>query len=216
MIDTDIFVTILNKHIKQGKEMRKAAIVLFILLYNIHLVNANDLFIGIKFFGLSIHPTGALNSQHMPLKFDKEGKFVLNTGATINIEYFIYKDIISTKFVQGLYGDCVQKLGGFSHLGLRGKIFRYEKHSLYGGVGPTFIYRENWYSLEEYDDGFSFFRGKPEDKWQYRFFWYGGEFEYNYEVKNNLFFSTSFVPGFPDLANLSIGFRGKFLINDNK
>jgi hypothetical protein len=134
---------------------------------------------------------------------------VLNTGISLNIEYFIYKDIVSIKFVQGLYADCVQKFAGFTHLGLRGRIFKYEKHSLYGGIGPTFIYRKNWYSLEEYDDSFSFFKGTPEDIFQYRFLWYGGEFEYNYEIKSNMFISTSFTPGFPDLANLSIGFRAK-------
>jgi hypothetical protein len=184
-------------------------LLLFVFLYNIPLVQANDLFIGLKFFGLSIHPKGALNSQYMPLKFDKKGIFVLNTGITLNIEYFIYKDIVSIKFIQGLYADCVQKLGGFTHLGFRARIFEYEKHSLYGGIGPTFIYRKNWYSLEDYDDNFSFFHGKPEDIWQYRFLWYGGEFEYNYEINNNFSVSTSFVPGFPDLANLSIGFREK-------
>jgi hypothetical protein len=173
------------------------------------MVSANELFIGIKFFGLSIHPTGALNSQHMPLKFDKRGIFVLNTGISINIEYFIYKDIISIKFVQGLYADCVQKFGGFTHLGLRCRIFRYEKHSLSGGIGPTFIYRKSWYSLEDYDDSFSFFHGKPDDIWQYRLLWYGGELEYNYEINNRFSISTSFVPGFPDLANLSIGFRAR-------
>jgi len=189
--------------------MRKICIFLFILLWNNHLINANDLFIGIKYFGLSIHPTGALNSQHMPLKFDKRGIFVLNTGISLNIEYFVYKDIISVKFVQGLYADCVQKFGGFIHLGFRARIFEIGNHSLYGGIGPTFIYRKNWYALDDYDDSFSFFCGNPEDIWQYRFLWYGGELEYNYAINDIFSLSTSFVPGFPDLVNLSVGFRAR-------
>ena len=189
--------------------MKKAGILIFILLVNIHLVNANELFIGIKFFGLSIHPTGALNSQYMPLKFEKKGIFVLNTGVTLNIEYFLYKNIVSIKFVQGLYADCIQKLGGFTHLGFRARIFEIGKHSLYGGIGPAFIYRKNWHVLDEYDDSFSFFHGKPDDIWQYRLLWYGGEFEYNFALNDQFSLSTSFVPGFPDLANLSFGFRAK-------
>jgi hypothetical protein len=146
----------------------------------------------------------------MPLKFDQRGIFVLNLGVEICVEYFIYKDIVSVKFIQALYADCCQKFGGFTHLGLRGRIFKFGQHSLYGGIGPTFIYRKNWYALEGYDDSFSFFRGKPEDIWQYRFLWYGGEFEYNYEINNHFSLSTSFVPGFPDLTNLSFGTRYKF------
>ena len=145
----------------------------------------------------------------MPLKFDKKGIFVLNTGISINIECFVFRDIISIKFVQGLYADCVQKFGGFTHLGFRARIFEIGRHSLYGGIGPTFIYRQNWYSLENYDDSYSFFRGSPENIWQYRFLWYGGEFEYNFALNERIALSTSFVPGFPDLVNLSFGFRAK-------
>jgi len=187
----------------------KKLIVLFILVFiNIN-IYANDLFIGVKFFGLSIHPFGALNTQHMPLKFDKKGLFVLNLGAELCIEYFIYKDVISIKFIQALYADCVQKLGGFTHLGLRGRIFEIDRHSLYGGIGPTFIYRKNWYTLEDYDDSFSFFKGGPENTWQYRFLWYGGEFEYIFAINEKWGLSTSFVPGFPDLVNFAFGFRAK-------
>jgi len=136
--------------------MKVSILFLLLLFVNSSSIYANDLFIGIKYFGLSIHPTGALNTQHMSLKFDRNGIFVLNTGISTNIEYFVYKDIVSIKF-QGLYADCVQKLGGFTHLGLRGRIFEVGKHSLHGGIGPTFIYRHNWYSLENYDDRFVFF-----------------------------------------------------------
>ena len=192
---------------KKNNRIRKTFTVLFVLLCNTHFTNANELYVGIKFFGLSIHPAGDLNAQLMPLKFDKKGVFVLNTGVSMNVEYFFYKNIVSVKFVQGLYADCAQKLGGFTHLGLRGRIFEYGKHSFYGGIGPTLIYRKNWYSFENYDGSYSFFRGNPEDTWQYRFLWYGGEFEYNYALNEKVSLSSSFVPGFPDLVNLSIGIR---------
>jgi hypothetical protein len=189
--------------------MKKMCVFLFVFLFNIPIAYANNLFVGVKFFGLSIHPKGTYNSQHMPLRFDRNGIFVLNTGISINIEYFVYRDIISVKFIQGLYADCVRKFGGFTHLGIRARIFEIERHSLYGGVGPTFIYRQNWHSLENYDGSFEFFRGNPEDTWQYRFLWYGGEFEYNYVLNDNFSLSTSFVPGFPDLLNLSFGLRAR-------
>jgi len=192
-----------------SKKTRKTFILLFVLLWNANFTNANDIYVGIKFFGLSIHPTGDLNSHLMPLKFDEKGVFVLNTGISMSIEYFVYKNIVSVKFVQGLYADCAQKLGGFTHLGLRGRIFEIGRHSLYGGIGPTFIYRKNWHSFENYDSSVSFFRGNPNDTWQYRFLWYGGELVYNYALNEKISLSTSFVPGFPDLVNLSIGIRVK-------
>ena len=186
--------------------MRRIVVFLF-FLWNIQTLNAHDVFAGIKFFGLSVHPTGANNAQHMPLKFDRNGIFVVNTGISINIEYVVFKDIISIKFVQGLYADCVRKFGGFTHLGFRIRIFAIGRHSLNGGIGPTFIYRRNWHSLDDYDDSFDFFRGKPGDTWQRRFLWYGGEFEYNFALHEKIALSTSFIPGFPDLLNVSFGFR---------
>jgi hypothetical protein len=55
----------------------------------------------------------------------------------------------------------------------------------------------------------SVFSGSPEDIWQHRFIWYGGEFEYNFAMNDHFSLSTSFVPGFPDLANLAIGISYK-------
>lgn len=143
----------------------------------------------------------------MPLKLDSGGVLVLNRGLTFNVEVFLWEDIVSVKFIQGLYSDCLARFAGFTHIGLRGRIFELGQHSLNGGIGPTLLYRRNWYEVDGYDDSFSFFRGSPRDYWQRRFIWYGGEFEYNYAIDEKRVISTSFVPGYPDLMNLSIGLR---------
>ena len=97
--------------------------------------------IGIKFFGLSIHPKGEKdNAFLMPNKLDKKAYLVMNFGAEIMYEKFLYKDIVSAKIVQALYVDCAEKLGGFSHIGIRAKIFKIGRHSLYGGIGPTLVF----------------------------------------------------------------------------
>jgi hypothetical protein len=168
---------------------------------------AHDLSLGIKLFGLSIHPQGAVNKDIMPLKLDKDGIFVLDAGITLGIERFLYKDWVSVKFVQGFYLDCLTQPAGFSHIGIRGKIFQIGKHSLNGGIGPTFIYRKNWYNVAGYKDDFSFFNGSPGDYLQWRFLWYGGEFEYNYKLNESIDLSASFIPGFPDIAVFSSGIR---------
>lgn len=80
--------------------------------------------IGVKFFGLSIHPKGEKeNALLMPNRLDENGFFVLNLGAEWMYEKFVVEDRISVKLVQALYADCAARLGGFFHVGLRGKDF---------------------------------------------------------------------------------------------
>lgn len=166
---------------------------------------------GIKFFGLSIHPKGETeNAFLMPNKLDKTGYLVMNLGAELMYEKFLLKDILSVKLVQALYADCAGRLGGFSHIGLRGKILKKGKHSIYGGIGPTLVYRRNWLELPGYVNP-NRFKGDLQDKYQYLFLWYGGEFEYKYQLSKKLDAAISFVPGYPDLMSLAFGmsFRHK-------
>ena len=166
--------------------------------------------IGIKFFGLSIHPKGEKdNAFLMPNKLDKNAYLVMNFGAEIMYEKFLHKDILSVKVVQALYSDCAEKLGGFSHIGIRAKIFKIERHSLFGGIGPTLVFRRNWQEMSEYVNP-NRFKGEVNDKWQCLFLWYGGEFEYKYLISDRVDFSASFIPGYPDLMSLAVGVNLKF------
>jgi len=166
--------------------------------------------IGIKFFGLSIHPKGEKdNSFLMPNKLDKNAYLVMNFGTEIMYEKFLYKNIVSIKVVQALYADCAERLGGFSHIGIRAKIFKIGKHSLFGGIGPTLVYRRNWQEMSGYVN-LNRFKGGVNDKWQHLFLWYGGEFEYKYIISDRMDFSASFIPGYPDLMSLAVGVNMKF------
>lgn len=161
--------------------------------------------IGLKFFGLSIHPKGEKeNAFLMPNKLDKNGVFVMNFGGVVSYEYFIFKDIVSVKAIQSLYSDCAARLGGFSHIGVRATIFKKGKHTFSGGIGPTIIYRRNWLDLDGYVNK-NRFKGNKNSKWQHLFLWYGGEFEYKYSINEKFDISGSFVPGYPDLMSLSLG-----------
>lgn len=165
--------------------------------------------VGVKFFGLSIHPKGEKeNAFLMPHKLDKNGYFVINLGAEVMYETFFYKDIVSVKLIQALYADCAARLGGFSHIGVRAKIFKTQKHSLYGGCGPTIVYKRNWQELDGYVNPHRF-TGNVNDRWQRLFLWYGGEFEYKYCMTERIDFSASFVPGYPDLMSLAVGVNVK-------
>ena len=93
--------------------------------------------VGIKLTGLSVHQGGATNANLMKYKLDDKGVFVFNPGIRLSSEYFFYKNEGSVKIEQGLYADCANQFAGFTHIGLRGKIFQIGKHSLNGGIGPT-------------------------------------------------------------------------------
>ena len=166
--------------------------------------------IGIKFFGLSIHPKGEKdNAFLMTNKLDKNAYLVMNFGAEIMNEKFLFKDIVSAKIVQALYVDCDEKLGGFSHIGIRAKIFKIGRHSLYGGIGPTLVFRRNWQEMSGFVNP-NRFKGDFNEKWQHLFLWYGGEFEYKYIISDRIDFSASFIPGYPDLMSLAAGVNYKF------
>ena len=193
--------------------MKNKSLLLFcVFLYCTNVLAQDN--VGIKFFGLSIHPQGERQNAHlMPNKLDKNAYLVMNFGGEIMYEKFFYKDIVSVKLVQGLYADCAARFGGFSHIGLRGRIIKKGKHSLYGGIGPTLVFRRNWLELQGYVN-LNRFKGEVGNKYQYLFLWYGGEFEYKYSLNQNIDLAISFVPGYPDLMSLAVGINYKFKKNE--
>ena len=169
---------------------------------------AHDFSFGVKLFGLSIHPSGAPNYRLFPWKLDPKGIVVFNPGVTLNFEYFVWRDIISIKLVQGLYGDCAMQFAGFSHLGFRVRFLKIARFSMNVGIGPTFLYKRSWYKLPNYDPSSESYKGgtKGED-WQHLFYWYAVEIETNVKVNDNSDVSITIIPGIPEIINFSAGFR---------
>lgn len=190
-------------YLRAVEAMRYLLIILGLSL-QLGLAQAQDN-IGLRLFGLSIHPHSEReNASIMPLRLDPEAYLVQNLGAILSYEKFIYRDLFSAKLALALYSDCAARLGGFVHLGLRGRIFQFRRHSFYGGLGPTFIFRRNWLEIEDYKDQ-KLFKGSRDDRYQYLFLWYGGEFEYHYRLSERLDAILSLIPGYPDLMSLSVG-----------
>lgn len=104
-------------------------------------------YVGLRFFGLSIHPYGEQKNAHlMPLKLDDKAYLVQNLGAILFYEKDLYRGVLSAKCAVALYSDCAAQLGGFGYLGFRGRILSLGRHRLYGGMGPTFIFRRIGFS----------------------------------------------------------------------
>ena len=175
----------------------------------------------LKYFGFSFHPDGDVNAAHMPTKLDRNGFLVMNIGMLFGYETFVHKDKLSLKTVGAIYSDCAGLFSGLIHFGFRGVILEKKRFSINGGLGPTFIFRRSWYS--KFDDyvNSGFYKGNETDFWQYKFLWYGGELEFNYKLNDVLDFSTTFIPGYPKLLELSMGVRYRFkehkkIINKNR
>lgn len=161
----------------------------------------------VKYFGLSMHQRQTPTPELFKNRLDRQGIAVLNFGGIVGYERFVVRDVISVRVEQGLYSDCASSMAGFTHLGWRGQIFRTGRHSLNGGFGPTLVYRRDWNRLPGYEDDGYFDRSGD---WQYKFYWYGGEFEYNYQLKGQFDLSLNLVPGIPELVSFGAGFRKRF------
>ena len=75
------------------------------------------------------------------------------------------------------------------------------------------IYRQSWFKLDGYDIAEKFLKGTPSEDWEYRFIWYGGEFECNFGVADGWDVSVSIVPAGSKLINMNAGFRYQFESN---
>jgi hypothetical protein len=189
------------------RKLKKSFLAVVMICLTSVLLFAHDFSFGVKLFGLTIHPIGALNYPLFPLKLDSEGFVVFNPGVTLNAEYFVWRDIISIKAVQGLYGDCAMQFAGFSHIGFRIRFLKIKRFSMNVGIGPTFLYKRSWYRLPGYNDSLETYKGTKDEDWQYLFYWYAGEIETNIQVNDNFDVSITVIPGVPDIINISTGFR---------
>ncbi len=160
--------------------------------------------VGVKYFGFSIHPKGDAQADLMPYKLDKKGKYILNFGTILSYQKFIYRDLISVKFAQGIYTDSGGLLSGHTHLGFRVVFLEKGKNNFSMGFGPTLIYRRNWNIKEGYVSTGLF---EESGKIQYKFVWYGGEFEYNRFINEHLDLSVNFLPGYPLVMSFGVGVR---------
>lgn len=177
-----------------------------LIIFSISKIYSQDN-LNFKFFGFSFHPQGDVNASNMPTKIDANGIAVVNIGAYFGYEKFIYNHKFSLKTISAVYMDCGGLFGGFVHLGFRGVILHLNNFSINGGLGPTLIYRRSWYSKFENYVNSGFFDGTENEFWQYKFLWYGGEFEFNYKLSKSLDFSVTLVPGYPKFVDLSLGVR---------
>lgn len=188
--------------------MQKSRLLLFCILMCANSF-AQDAFT-IKYFGLTVHPTGDKTAHLQPNKLDKNARFVVNTGVFLGYEKFVHKDIISVKFIQGLLSDCSNGFASVTHIGARARLFKTEKFRFYVGAGPALLVRDSWNRFGEAYTSSGYFNETYSERLgelQWKFAPIAVELEYDYvfNPKNQL--SLSFTPGIPTAMLFSIGWK---------
>ena len=165
-------------------------------------------YFSLEYLGFSLHPGGGSMPQHYPLKVDAKAWLVLQVGVVANYDVEISKRFF-IRSAAGYYSDCAFLPSGFLHLGIRWTAIRRGRHEFNIGLGPTFLFREDWHQFPEYKDD-AIFGNRVSGKWQYRFIFYGGEFEYLYRLNDRWQLQYSVVPGYPSVVTSKFGARFKF------
>ena len=76
------------------------------------------------------------------------------------------------------------------------------------GIGPTLIWRENWWEKTSGYEGNAFYGKEPQDgAFETNLLWYGGYLEFEWVQTKNLRFVYSIVPGYPIIIVNNIGIR---------
>ncbi len=131
------------------KKILLVFILLIFLKFENDKIQAQNNF-SIKYFGLIVHPFGDYSARIQPYKLDRNAYFVVTIGGYVSYEQFIWQDILSLKFKQGLFLDCSAGKSGVTHVSVQMNLLENKKNKLSFSIGPTLIYRESWTRFKEY------------------------------------------------------------------
>ena len=189
-------------------------LIVFITSYFIHAENQSNAkspwHASIQYIGISYHPGGGDNKDKYPLKIDDDAYWLINVGASLSIDYDIIDSIAFIRSSVAFYKDCGFLYAGYVHLGMRGVIINIGRHSINGGIGATLLFRENWKNILGIENDSFYENGILNNRWEYQFIFYGGEFDYIYQFSQKFAFHYSIIPGFPFVITSKVGIRYDF------
>lgn len=167
----------------------------------------------LKYFGVTVHPTGDRTAALQPYKLDKRAHVVANFGGFAGVERFVYKNYISVKLIQGLFTDCSGGWCSVTHIGARMLCLQRPKHRIYFGIGPAYMVRNSWTRFGDAYESSGFFNVDSTRNFgvvQHKFLPVSFELEYDWVItpKNQL--SVSFTPGIPLACIVSVGWKHWF------
>lgn len=161
-----------------------------------------------QWLGLTYHFNISSNPSRYIRRLDANAVWVWSPGIALNYDIQT-RERLFWRASASYYKDCADLHGGYMHLGYRYKYLSInKKHHFNIGIGPTFIFRQDWNRFEEYNGNF-FYDKNVSHGFQYRLVLYGGEVEYLGNITQKMQLQLSLVPAYPSAFVAKIGFRFK-------
>jgi hypothetical protein len=172
-------------------------------------LNAPERFgVGVKYTGITYHPDGGEHEGY-PRKLDDAAYWVLLLGAQMDADWRPYR-YLYVRGATSLYRDCADLWAGYFHLGFRANYDIGERVAVRVGIGPTYLWRQNWLHRVEGYTRDSFFGDSTRGDFQHAFIWYGGDAEIEWKANDHFALAYSVIPGWPEVIQSSVGFRYTF------
>jgi hypothetical protein len=180
---------------------------------------AHNYQIGLQWIGLTFHPgQSGVEMPEYPRRLDPYGRWIWHWGLELNgiwfpsDEPFFSHSHLGARIALSVEKDCIDAWSGHVHGGpLLQTRWNQNHHFAEIGLGPTWIWRENWWIKPQvpWYQGDLFFGNTPSTKpWQNAFLWYGGNIGLGWrEQKQHPWLVYSLVPGYPQVLVSSLGLR---------
>lgn len=165
--------------------------------------------VGLKYMGLSYHPGGGENEEHYLRSLDSKDYWVVLVGGQVDVDYSVF-NFLMVRASTSFYKDCADLWAGFYHLGFRANWDATDRLSLRVGVGPTYLWRQNWFHQVKGYTKDSFFGPATEGNFQGKFIWYGGDVEAEWKAWRHASLVYGCIPGYPEVIQNSLGMRWRF------
>lgn len=168
--------------------------------------------LGLNYTGISYHPGGGENEEPYKRSFDDRDYWVLLVGVQADADYKVNR-FLYVRAATSLYKDCADLWAGFYHLGFRANwdfAGFAEKLSARIGIGPTYLWRQNWLGHVKGYTKDSFFGPATGGDYQGAFIWYGGDVDLEWRAWDRVSLVYSLIPGYPEVIQNSAGVRYNF------
>lgn len=165
--------------------------------------------VSLKYTGLTYHPDGGENDQPYPRSLDSRDFWVVQVGGEAAGDYVLH-EYFYLRAVASLYRDCADVWAGLLHFGFRVNYDTPFGLSMRVGVGPSFLWRENWFGKVQGYTRDSFFGPAKDETFQTAFIWHGGDIELEYRAWDRVSLVYSMIPGYPEVIHSSAGARYRF------
>ena len=167
-----------------------------------------DFAVNLKYFGLAMHTFPA--HWDYDLAIDKKGYAVLQIGGEADLDFYL-NNYFLLRASANVYKDCFNLWAGAYHFGFRANFPVGERWEFRIGIGPTVIWRQNWWKHVDRFGG-DFFYGTDEKTGNFEtaFLWWGGNSEMEYYLWDKTSFVLTMIPGIPQVFIFSVGVRQHF------